>query len=287
MEHEVQTNPWNVLSLEAFHFYNCPECGDKYSTREQFIGHAMISHQKARNTLPTILNDNNVQSIQVVEPEVIISDLESNSCIEPKYDPGENSTDVSNVGLEPESDTENGQTNLDDIFHTNTFEFEDTNNEKVEPMSDAGNDENYDTSNIELEFKSDIDENFDVSNIETTSDTEMDENCNASNIQPIVIKISKKEKIDEQMKSRKRTVEIAFQVNEGKESEENFEIDPKTNRYKCKQCLRDFAKKLRVKEHFQTVHQGNPFKCDQCSKTYFSSGGLRTHIQIFHPNLET
>merc|ERR1711860_440027 len=109
----------------------------------------MISHQNARDTLPAILNDVSVQSILVVEPEVSVDDvessivlgLESNICIEPKYDPSEHS-ELSNVGLEPTSDTENDevepkydtemdescdpstiQTNLDDVFDTNTFEF--------------------------------------------------------------------------------------------------------------------------------------------------------------------
>ena len=300
MELEVETNPWNVLSLEAFRFYNCPECDDKYPTREQFVGHAMISHQKARDTLPAILNDDSVQSILVVEPEVsvdhvessIVRGLESNICIEPKCDPNENSD-----GLEPTSDTENDencesvvnsdakcgevepksdteidescdpsiQTNLDDVFDTNTFEFEETKIEIVEPTFDNEN----------------------VSNIEATSDTEMDENCNVSNIQPVavVIKISNQEKTlaDQRMKSRKRSVKSAFKKE--KESEEDFQIDTKTNRYRCNQCLRDFAKKLRVKEHFQAVHQGNPFKCDQCSKVYFSSGGLRNHVLSVHESV--
>ena len=367
MELEVETNPWNVLSLEAFRFYNCPECDDKYPTREQFVGHAMISHQNARDTLPAILSDDSVQSILVVEPEISVDDvessivlgLESNICIEPKCDPNENSD-----GLEPTSDTENDencesvvnsdakcgevepksdteidescdpsiQTNLDDVFDTNTFEFEETKIEKVEPaMFDTENEGNYESVNnteygeVErVEPKSDteivesgdpsiiqtnLDDVFDtntfefeetkieiveptfdnenVSNIEATSDTEMDENCNVSNIQPVavVIKISNQEKTlaDQRMKSRKRSVKSAFKKE--KESEEDFQIDTKTNRYRCNQCLRDFAKKLRVKEHFQAVHQGNPFKCDQCSKVYFSSGGLRNHVLSVHESV--
>ena len=127
-----------------------------------------------------------------------------------------------------------------------------------------------------------------VSNIEATPDTEMDENCNVSNIEAtVVIKISKPEKTvaDQRLKSRKRSVKSAFEPTKAKESEEDFQIDTKTNRYRCNQCLRDFAKKLRVKEHFQAVHQGNPFKCDQCSKVYFSSGGLRNHVLSVHESV--
>ena len=45
---DVMNNPWNVSSLEAFLHYNCPECEDKYSTKEQFVCHAMMVHEKAR-----------------------------------------------------------------------------------------------------------------------------------------------------------------------------------------------------------------------------------------------
>ena len=55
---ETEFNPWRVKSLEDFTsvVYSCPECERSFSTSEQFIGHAMMSHPKARDTLPDILN---------------------------------------------------------------------------------------------------------------------------------------------------------------------------------------------------------------------------------------
>ena len=107
---EVEYNPWNVSSLEAFLHYNCPECEDKYSTKEQFVCHAMMVHEKARDTLPGILKSNlvisNVHSIQDNETEGCDDEtieLESSICIE-----------------------------------------------KVEPMSHSNIDENCDVSDIEL-----------------------------------------------------------------------------------------------------------------------------------------
>ena len=52
----VQFNPWNVSSLEEFLFNNCPQCDSKYSTREQFAGHAIVSHERAGEFLPKILH---------------------------------------------------------------------------------------------------------------------------------------------------------------------------------------------------------------------------------------
>ena len=108
---EVKYNPWNVTSLEAFHFYNCPECDNKYSTREQFVGHAMIVHENAQVTLPTILKNNlvvsNVRSIQDVEPEVCGDEefeLESRICIE-KVEPMTD-TELDENDVQHESDIE-------------------------------------------------------------------------------------------------------------------------------------------------------------------------------------
>ena len=48
-------NPWNVSCLEEFLYYNCPECEGKFSNREQFAGHAVVAHKKARDILMKIL----------------------------------------------------------------------------------------------------------------------------------------------------------------------------------------------------------------------------------------
>ena len=119
---EVEYNPWDVLSIEAFHFYNCPECDKKYSTSEQFVGHAMIVHEKAQATLPTILKNNlvisNVHSIQ---------DNETEGCDDEDYEL------ESSISIE-----------------------------KVEPMTDSELDENCDTSNLQPESDIERDINCDV-----------------------------------------------------------------------------------------------------------------------------
>ena len=53
---------WNVSSLEEFRYYNCPECDSKYSSKEQFVGHAMVAHDNAHNILPTILKGEKVKA---------------------------------------------------------------------------------------------------------------------------------------------------------------------------------------------------------------------------------
>ena len=56
--------------------YSCPECQRTFSTSEQFIGHAMMSHPKARDTLPDILN------VQDIDPEET-SDITEKSLVNP------------------------------------------------------------------------------------------------------------------------------------------------------------------------------------------------------------
>ena len=69
VEASDEVNPCNILSLEEFLCYNCPECDYKYYNIEQFVGHAMVAHKNARDILPTILKCENVKALNEVDPE--------------------------------------------------------------------------------------------------------------------------------------------------------------------------------------------------------------------------
>ena len=77
-------NPWDVSSLDEFLYYNCPECEVKSSTKEQFVGHAIVAHEQARDTIPAIVNK---KSQHLKENQV--------------------EKEVPKVKVEPTSDTEN------------------------------------------------------------------------------------------------------------------------------------------------------------------------------------
>ena len=122
---EVKENPWHVLTLEAFHFYNCPECEDKYSTKEQFVGHAMIAHKKSRIPLLGILDEKltiaNIESVQDShnsqdEKVEITSEFEGNIC---KIEP------ISDTETDPFEDTCETTSNIEvsDIETDETFEI--------------------------------------------------------------------------------------------------------------------------------------------------------------------
>ena len=83
-------NPWKVKSLEDFTriVYSCPECERSFSTSEQFVGHAMMSHPKARATLPDILNiqDNVPESSHEEKSEVTEKSLANQDSVEVNQD---------------------------------------------------------------------------------------------------------------------------------------------------------------------------------------------------------
>ena len=62
---ERKFNPWDVKSLEDFHFYCCPECPSKTSDKTDFIKHAVIAHPHSRSIIER-LEDNKA----LVETEV-------------------------------------------------------------------------------------------------------------------------------------------------------------------------------------------------------------------------
>ena len=47
MEMDIN-NPWIVENIEAFHYYCCPECSEKYQECEDFQKHAVSHHPKAK-----------------------------------------------------------------------------------------------------------------------------------------------------------------------------------------------------------------------------------------------
>ena len=83
---ENEFNPWKVTSLEDFTMivYSCPECERIFSTSEQFIGHAMMSHPKARATLPDILNVQD--NVPEEKSEITEKSLENQDFVEVKQE---------------------------------------------------------------------------------------------------------------------------------------------------------------------------------------------------------
>ena len=54
VEVEQKVNPWEVSSVEAFLYYNCPECDVKAKDSDVFMSHALECHELARHSLSQI-----------------------------------------------------------------------------------------------------------------------------------------------------------------------------------------------------------------------------------------
>ena len=44
------TNPWNVPNVKDFLFYCCPECDIKVKYEQDFIKHALMLHEEAKDS---------------------------------------------------------------------------------------------------------------------------------------------------------------------------------------------------------------------------------------------
>ena len=267
---EVKYNPWNVLSIEAFHFYNCPECDDKYATKGQFVEHAMVNHEKAQATLPTILKNNlvisNVHSIQDNGTEGCDDEefkLESSMCIV-----------------------------------------------KDEPMTDTELDENCDTSNLQPESDIESDINCDDVLVKISKKEKTQDDLQLKKVwRPKKYKKHKKYKMDPLTKRfrckqcvkdfscKQRLIQHSQNVHEGLtfncdqcsktyNSSTGLSLHVQTVHegltYQCDHCDKDFTQSHHLKRHVRSVHEGVTYQCEQCPKTYKSKVGLYLHMKSIH-----
>ena len=56
-------NPWSVPNLEEFLQYCCPECNDKYESKETFVIHAFEKHPKAKDYIELRLDGETVTAM--------------------------------------------------------------------------------------------------------------------------------------------------------------------------------------------------------------------------------
>ena len=65
-EFEEKYNPWDVQSLEEFHFYCCPVCPFKNVNKTDFINHAISAHPESQSSIEFFNgNKENIKTIRV------------------------------------------------------------------------------------------------------------------------------------------------------------------------------------------------------------------------------
>ena len=70
-----EKNPWLVANLNEFLYFCCPECPLKDHSKEEFINHALEFHPKAKNSIETILFEDNDSILP--NPDIQISDIQT------------------------------------------------------------------------------------------------------------------------------------------------------------------------------------------------------------------
>ena len=79
---EQKVNPWDVTSVEAFLYYNCPECDVKAKDCKVFMSHALECHQLARDSLPQL-----EQEPLYIKPEINFEEDDDQDFVEdPNWD---------------------------------------------------------------------------------------------------------------------------------------------------------------------------------------------------------
>ena len=57
---ENKFNPWDVQSLEEFHYYCCPACPFKNVNKTDFIKHAVTAHPQSQSVIESLEDNKNV-----------------------------------------------------------------------------------------------------------------------------------------------------------------------------------------------------------------------------------
>ena len=269
---EMEFNPWNVSSIEQFLFYNCPECESKYSNREQFVGHAMVAHENARDILMTILRSENVKASNEdnLDPEGF--DVNGNdNCMGIQIAKVESITDDlteinSSSGAEDTSRT---------ISHTSNVHEDIEEVDYPEGFDDNGNDNNEgihfkicdETTSDPLSFEVAIEDIDELYCTESLSYDEPETYETSTLNPPVTVKISNEQK---------------------KPMGENLLVKPEKHRLnneskKCEECGKGFITPSKLQRHSYSHSGLRPFQCTICAKSFSQSANLKTHIKNTHP----
>ena len=95
-----EPNPWDVKMLEEFLFYNCPECPDKFSQRNEFISHGLEKHLRSTEILTAFK--------EKLIDEVTYETMELNEDFEDEGDTNELSVSGYLPGSYPRANLKNG-----------------------------------------------------------------------------------------------------------------------------------------------------------------------------------
>ena len=283
-------NPWSAKKWEEFLYFCCPECPEKYQSKELFIDHALNIHPNSQACLETIQ-------------------------IEVKYE--EKETEGRKVGIKSSKTFKvlsRPKRNKPNPKYLDDYEYE-TNTKSQDPLSlDDPNNSNDEKNNIyqpEIKIEDHLEElieNDVISNDETETDektlhkavvSKSKRKVKSNDFPNELLKCDsceKKFKLKSSLVRHKRQrcgkENIKENVQEKKEDKTctNIVVHEGEPHYICNICGKYFKVKhsyRNLRRHIEMVHEGKKSisQCTICGNTFRSSGYLKIHMRAIHDKI--
>ena len=263
-------NPWNILSIYEFQYFNCPTCPFKNQSKQEFVNHAYDDHPDSLNYL---LNITDVDSfIDIICPwDRKVIKVEDNI-------------------LDPLKQEEFQQS--DSEFYEN-ISAKSGLEENVDPLKQVIIDEKlqqFDTEFYENNTQNDLEEIVKVEKLDTNKTKNFKcEICGRMFSENYLLSGHKK-RVHKIFICKFKRCECTFDTEEDLQLHKQihgFTLDQDENKiYKCTLCEKTFRSYTGRKLHYNVAHEKTINKCDICNKEFSNRNGLKIHIKFVHEGVK-
>ena len=301
---DIQKNPWNIVSLYALLYYNCPSCDFRHSAKQDFVTHALDSHSECIPYLRNIKDDsmrdvsspwnltenfkNETETTGInIHCDVNIK-VKNETNEEVKRNLDENAYGILDYEDTFDNDTEFFYNDFEDIEYDEEHDFEGGGNDFQ--MSDQGD---WKCDLCEKHFCNKGDVKRHVKSVhEKKLDFKCDQ-CERAFSRSHVLKrhIELVHDPNKVPKVKKVINKLQCSVCDGEfKGRRPLKAHMKTEHpelllknYICPTCGKTFKRPETMRNHIKSVHEGlKEYKCEVCFKEFSLSGNLWTHIRSVH-----
>jgi uncharacterized C2H2 Zn-finger protein len=245
-DNEDPFNPWAVSNIEVFHFYNCPECDERYLMKSEFRQHAVNSHPKAK-----VLFD--VNNIDLVAPPTTTT---SENCIkeDPDFEPAFDDNE-SYINKNWESDTEEEEYDDKEDLHC-LLSSESSNSRKAVKAKSK----HHKCPVCEKKLSS-----VDKLKWHMSSKHQQDDETSEKDKEMKIYKCPECEFSTHTQKNLSQHVFVRHRKDE--------------HRFICDQCSKRFPTNFLLKQHVDILHKGlnKRHMCEKCGKGFAYKNGIKDH----------
>ena len=118
---KMSINPWQVDNINAFYFLKCPECDFVHKEESDFQNHAVENHPLS----VVFFGNSDIKMEEITIIDDCNEENESNNTVNEELPRTENDTKDSEIEIDLQLDSINGQRTLNNICHE-TNEFQDS-----------------------------------------------------------------------------------------------------------------------------------------------------------------